>query len=237
MYGGTARFENDLHWKVLLPVTRFPKRTTAPLPPAVHVVDDDQDVRVGTARLLAAAGYIVRTYASAPEFLEQMPTTNPGCVLLDVQLPGPSGLELQEMLIRTAEVLPIIFVTGHGDIPMSVRAIQAGAVDFLTKPFQATCSSPRSSAPWRERQKNAPRENTFAVSGRRYERLTPREREVFGSLIAGQLNKQVAFNLGTSERTIKAHRHAIMQKLEAESVADLVRVSSELHIPPVRGES
>ena len=237
MYGGTARFENDLHWKVLLPVTRFPKRTTAPLPPAVHVVDDDQDVRVGTARLLAAAGYIVRTYASAPEFLEQMPTTNPGCVLLDVQLPGPSGLELQEMLIRTAEVLPIIFVTGHGDIPMSVRAIQAGAVDFLTKPVPSDvllAAVERAMA--REAEERAAREHIRGIRAR-YERLTPREREVFAHLIAGQLNKQVAFNLGTSERTIKAHRHAIMQKLEAESVADLVRVSSELHIPPVRGES
>src|SRR6476661_2925671 len=211
------------------PVTKFPKRPTVTLPPAVHVVDDDEDVRVGTARLLSTAGYIVRTYASASEFLDQMPTANPGCVLLDVQLPGPSGLELQEMLVRTAEVLPIIFVTAHGDIPMSVRAIQAGAVDFLTKPVPRDVlliAVERAMA--REAEERAAREHLRGIQAR-YERLTPREREVFAHLIAGQLNKQVAFNLGTSERTIKAHRHAIMQKLEAESVADLVWVSSELH--------
>ena len=218
-------------------MTKTPARPPVTLAPAVHIVEDDEDVRVATARLLTTAGYIVQTYATASEFLARMPTANPGCVLLDVQLPGPSGLELQEMLARTAEVLPIIFVSGHGDIPMSVRAIKAGAVDFLTKPVQKdVLLSAVARAMAREAEERVARDHTREIQAQ-YDRLTPREREVFAHLISGQLNKQVAFDLGTSERTIKAHRHSIMQKLEADSIADLIRVATELHIAPVRGDS
>ncbi len=202
--------------------------------PAVHVVDDDEDVRVATARLLKLAGYAVQTYASASDFLVRLPTVS-GCVILDVRLPGPSGLELQEMLAKTARVLPIIFVTGHGDIPMTVRAIQAGAVDFLTKPVRKDILLDAvSRAMARAAEERGAQEHVRATRAR-YERLTPREREVFAHLISGQLNKQVAFDLGTAERTIKAHRHSIMQKLEADSVADLIRTSTELNIAPMRG--
>jgi FixJ family two-component response regulator len=166
-----------------------------------------------------------------------MQTANPGCVVLDVQLPGQSGLELQEILVKTAEVRPIIFVSGHGDIPMSVKTIKAGAVDFLTKPVpKDVLLGAVARAMTREAEERAARDHVRTIQAR-YDRLTPREREVFAHLISGQLNKQVAFDLGTSERTIKAHRHSIMQKLEADSVVDLIRVSSELHITPIRGDA
>ena len=202
----------------------------------MHIVEDDDDVRAATGRLLTAAGFAVRTYASAAEFVAALPTANPGCVILDVRLPDSSGLDVQEMLAATAEQLPVIFVTGHGDIPMSVRAIKAGAVDFLTKPVEKdVLIGVVDKAMARGAAEREAREHVRAIQ-MRYDRLTPREREVFAHLIAGQLNKQVAFDLGTSERTIKAHRHSIMQKLEADSIADLIRVSSELHIPSIRGE-
>ena len=212
---------------------RPPARPPATVVPAVHVVEDDEDVRVATARLLTMAGYTVQTYGSASEFLERMPTASPGCVVLDVRLPGPSGLELQETLAKTADVLPIIFVTGHGDIPMSVRAIKGGAVDFLAKPVpKDVLLSAVAQAMAREAEGRAAREHVRALQAR-YERLTPREREVLAHLISGQLNKQIAFDLGTAERTIKAHRHSIMQKLEAQSLADLIHMASELHIVPL----
>ena len=149
-------------------------------------------------------------------------------------MPGTSGLELQELLVKSAEVLPIIFVTGHGDIPMSVRAMKSGAVDFLTKPVpKAVLLGAIAQALEREAAERAVRDRSRAAQAR-YERLTPREREVFAHLISGQLNKQVAFDLGTAERTIKAHRHSIMQKLEAESIADLVTLAAELRIAPTR---
>jgi FixJ family two-component response regulator len=204
------------------------------LVPAVHIVDDDEDTRVATARVLTLAGYTVHTYASANEFLTHLPSASPGCLLLDVQMPGTSGLELQELLAKSADVLPIIFVTGHGDIPMSVRAMKSGAVDFLTKPVpKAVLLGAIAQALEREATERAVRERSRAAQAR-YERLTPREREVFAHLISGQLNKQVAFDLGTAERTIKAHRHSIMQKLEAGSIADLVTLAAELGIAPTR---
>jgi FixJ family two-component response regulator len=205
--------------------------------PVVHIVEDDEDTRRATARLLSVSGYAVEGYASAAEFLAQMPITQAGCVLLDVQLPGASGLELQEMLATAADVLPVVFLTGHGDIPMSVRAIKAGAVDFLTKPVpRDVLLAAIAQAVARDAEERAARAHLRELQAR-YDRLTPREREVFAHLISGQLNKQVAFDLGTAERTIKAHRHSIMQKLEAGSLADLIHVSSELDIAPVRGET
>jgi FixJ family two-component response regulator len=207
-----------------------------PPAPAVHIVEDDGDVRAATARLLSVAGYQVETYASASEFLDRMPTGQSGCVVLDLRLPGPSGLDLQDMLVGRTDALPIVFVTGHGDIPSSVRAIKAGAVDFLTKPVRKDALLDAvAQATARGAKERASREHARAVQAR-YERLTPREREVFAHLIGGQLNKQIAYDLGTAERTIKAHRHSVMQKLEADSIADLIRVSSELHIEPQAGQ-
>ena len=218
-------------------VTKTAVRLPVPLAPAVHIVEDDQDVREATARLLTVAGYLVHTYASASEFLARLPTANPGCLVLDVRLPDTSGLELQELLAHTVDLLPIIFVTGHGDIPMSVRAIKAGAVDFLTKPVpRDVLLNAVAQAMAREAEARMAREHLRTIQAR-YDRLTPREREVLAHLISGQLNKQVAFDLGTAERTIKAHRHSIMQKLEADSLADLIRMSAELHIAPIRGDA
>jgi FixJ family two-component response regulator len=215
------------------------RTTTSPqepgrLTPVVHLVEDDEDARAATARLLRVAGYVVETYSSASEFLSRMPTARPGCLVLDVQLPGPSGLELQKTLAEIGDGLPIVFVTGHGDIPMSVRAIKSGAVDFLTKPVRkSTLLEAVAQALARDGQERAARESVREARAR-YERLTPREREVFAHLISGQLNKQVAFDLGAAERTIKIHRHNVMQKLEADSIADLIRVAVLLQIDPVR---
>ena len=208
-----------------------------PLTPVVHLVEDDEDTRAATARLLRAAGYAVETYPSASAFLCQRPTTRPGCLVLDVWLPGECGLELQKTLAETGAELPIVFVTGHGDIPMSVRAIKSGAVDFLIKPVrQSTLLDAVAEALAREARERSARERAREARTR-YERLTPRERDVFAHLISGQGNKQVAFDLGTAERTIKIHRHNVMQKLEAESIADLIRVATQLQIEPVRGGS
>jgi FixJ family two-component response regulator len=208
----------------------------APCQAVVHIVEDDEDVRRATARLLRVSGYSVKSYASAAQFLAQVSVAQPGCVVLDVELPGASGLELQETLARAADALPVVFVTGHGDIPMSVRAIKAGAVDFLTKPVPGpVLLAAVDLALTRGAEERATRAHAREVQAR-YDRLTPREREVFGHLIAGQLNKQVAFDLGTAERTIKAHRHSIMEKLQAESIADLVRIAAVLHISPVRDD-
>ena len=203
----------------------------------VHVVDDDDDARKGTARLLAAAGFEARTYASASEFLTGLEPEVPGCLILDVRLPDQSGLDLQVALAKHAVPLPIIFMTGHGEIPDSVRAIQRGAVDFLTKPVDGNVllaavgralAQDAASRVVRDRQREL---------RRRYDRLTPREREVFLHLIAGQLNKQVAADLQITERTIKLHRANILEKLEVSSMAELARLAADLGIDPDRPSS
>jgi FixJ family two-component response regulator len=203
----------------------------------VHVVDDDDDARKGTARLLAAAGFEARTYASASEFLTALEPEAPGCLILDVRLPDQSGLDLQVALAKHAVPLPIIFMTGHGEIPDSVRAIQRGAVDFLTKPVdgkvllaavERALAQEAASRVVRQRQREL---------RRRYERLTARERQVFLHLIAGQLNKQVAADLQITERTIKLHRANILQKLEVNSMAELARLAADLGIDPASSPS
>ncbi|HKC43486.1 MAG TPA: response regulator [Burkholderiales bacterium] len=197
--------------------------------PIVHVVDDDDSVRTAVVRLLQAAGYEARGYASAGEFLLGRSDRNaPGCVVLDVRLPGPSGLDLQEALARLEVPLPIVFLTGHGDIPMSVRAMKAGAVDFLTKPVsrEALLAAVRVAVA-RDADTRAAREGLRGLRAR-YDSLTPREREVFAGIVAGRLNKQIAADLGTAERTIKAHRAHVMEKMDVASVAELVRLAGQL---------
>lgn len=198
----------------------------------VHVVDDDELARNGTARLLKAAGLDVRTYASALEFLGTIEPDAAGCLILDVRLPDRSGLELQVALAERAMTLPIVFMTGHGQIPDTVRAIQRGAVDFLTKPVDGNVLL---AAVSRALAQDAA---ACAARGRqrdlrsRYDRLTPREREVFVHLISGQLNKQVAADLEITERTIKLHRASILQKLEVNSMAEMARLAADLGIDP-----
>jgi FixJ family two-component response regulator len=197
--------------------------------PVIHVVDDDDSVRTGVVRLLQAAGFEARGYASAGEFLLGRSDRNaPGCVVLDVRMPGPSGLDLQEALARLEVPLPIVFLTGHGDIPMSVRAMKAGAVDFLAKPVSRdTLLASVRTALARDAETRAAREGLRLLRAR-YETLTPREREVFAGVVAGKLNKQIAADLGTAERTVKAHRAQIMGKMQVASVAALVHVADLL---------
>ena len=201
----------------------------------IHIVEDDESVRTATARLLRAAGYTVETHPSALAFLAAS-RAGPGCVVLDVDLPGMSGMDLQAKFVEASDSLPIVFVTGKGDIPMSVRAIQSGAIDFLTKPVEKSALLDAVSRAIARDADNRVKHERFQAARKRYEQLTPREREVFSHLIAGQLNKQVAFDLGTAERTIKAHRHNIMEKLGVDSMADLVRLAAELNIQPVKSD-
>jgi FixJ family two-component response regulator len=208
------------------PGSRQPPADTSP---AVHLVDDDEALRKALARLLRAAGHEVRVYASAAELLMARGGPLRGCLLLDVRMPGgPSGLELHQALVRQGETLPVIFLTGHGDIPMSVRAVKNGAFDFLTKPvrrddlLKAVAAALASEATaW---QAGARRRDL----ARREASLTPAEREVFRRVVAGQPNKQVAAELGCSERTVKAHRSQVMLKMGAASLPDLVGIAAAI---------
>ena len=196
----------------------------------VYIVDDDELARTGTERLLAAAGFVTRTYGSARDFLTAIEPDMAGCIILDVRMPGQTGLDLQTALAERGVTLPIIFVTGHGEIPDTVRAIQHGAVDFLTKPVKGDvllAAVGRALAQDAAARSVQVRQQDLR---RRYERLTPREREVFLHLIAGQLNKQVAADLEITERTIKMHRAHILQKLEVDSMAEMVRLALDLGI-------
>ncbi len=202
--------------------------------PIVYVVDDDLSVRRSTERLIRSAGLKVQTFISAREFLKHPRIEGPACLVLDVRMPGLSGMDLQRELMQAKNPLPIIFITGHGDIPMSVRAMKAGAVEFLTKPFRSRglLEAVRAAI---ERDRSAHKERSETGELRqRYEQLTPREREVMALVATGLLNKQVAGELATTERTIKFHRAHIMQKMRAESLADLVRMAEKLGISSQR---
>src|SRR5262245_47332433 len=199
-----------------------------PISTVVHVVEDDELSRVASAHLLTNAGYTVRVYPTGADFLDNLPT-EPGCLVLDLRLPGPSGLDLQERLATADNPLPIVFLTGHGDVPRSVLAMKAGAVDFLTKPVEAQVLL---DAVARAVARDADARAVRARQGEArsyYNQLTPREREVFAHLISGQLNKQVGYDLGISEGTIKIHRRQVFEKMHAESVADLVRMAADLN--------
>lgn len=196
--------------------------------PSVHVVDDDGSFRRGVSRLLQAAGFTVHGYASAGEFLLARAHQAPGCILLDVQMPGLDGMELQAALAKDDTQLPIVFVTGHGDIPMTVRAMKTGAQDFLTKPVkkEALLQAIQTALSW-DAERRMAREQS-RVHRAALAQLTPREREVFDRVTVGQLNRQIAAELGTAERTVKAHRANLMRKMQVESLAELVHIAAEL---------
>jgi len=195
----------------------------------IHIVDDDESLRGALQRLLSAAGYRTKTYASAGEFLLEPPGDSPGCLLLDLRLPGPSGLDLQEALARHGIGLPVIFLTGHGDLATGVRAMKAGAVDFLTKPVER---EPLFAAVARALELDAAQRAARGAARElraRFAQLTSREREVFELVVAGRLNKQIASQLGIAERTVKAQRAQVMAKLGAANAAELGRIAAQLH--------
>lgn len=205
--------------------------TAAKIPSqVVFVIDDDASMRDAVSRLLNAVGLTVQTFASAREFLAGKLPDVPGCAVLDVRLPGLSGLDLQREMVERGIHIPVIFITGHGDIPMSVQAMKAGAVEFLTKPFrdQDLLDAVRSGIQLDRQGRKERAELAELRDGLR--QLTPREREVMSLVVAGLLNKQIALRLGTSEKTIKIHRSHVMQKMRADSLADLVRMSQKLGI-------
>jgi FixJ family two-component response regulator len=198
----------------------------------VFVVDDDASMRRGLARLLRSLGYRVEVYASAQAFLDRAPAGETACVVVDLRMPGLDGLDLQARLAARGEDLPLVFVSGHGDVPSSVRAMKAGAVDFLTKPFdESQLGAAVERALGRHASLRASRASREALQAR-FLTLTPREREVCEQVADGLLNKQVAERLGTSEKTVKVHRARVMEKLGVRSVTELVRFVDRLRARP-----
>lgn len=197
--------------------------------PIVCVVDDEPSVRKSLGRLLKAAGYRVLAFASAREFLEQRPTEGPACLVLDVQMPELNGLELQEALAAEPR-LPIVFISGHGDIPTSVRAMKAGAMDFLSKPFDDKALLEAIARGLERAAQESKKYDESAEVEKRLATLTPREHEVLLQVLTGKLNKQIAAALGASEKTIKVHRGRVMHKMQVQSVAELVRLCEKAGI-------
>ena len=200
------------------------------LPPIIYVVDDDPAVLKSLERLLRAAGFRPETFGSPQEFIAQHQADRPGCLVLDVTMPGFTGLELQQWLARAQDPLPIVFITGYGDVPTSVRAMKAGAVDFLTKPVDEQALLKAIEDALRRGQEDRAARAELASIRERLARLTPREREVLEHVVSGQLNKQIAADLGTVEKTIKVHRARVMYKMGVDSLAQLVRLAQQAGI-------
>ncbi len=200
--------------------------------PTVLIIDDDPAVRGALENLLRSVGLSVKAFASVPEFLKAGRPDGPTCLVLDVRLPGPSGLDFQRELLATNIHLPIIFITGHGDIPMSVQAMKGGAIEFLTKPFRdqdLLDAIQLGLARDRDRRET---ESTLAALSERFETLSSRERDVMAQVVKGRLNKQIAGDLGISEITVKVHRGQVMRKMKALSLPDLTRMADKLKLVP-----
>jgi FixJ family two-component response regulator len=209
---------------------KSPRETENADVPIVYVIDDDESMRRGLTNLFESVGLRVEAFGSAPELLQRKLPDVPSCVVLDIRLPGMSGLDFQTLLEKAAIHIPIVFMTGHGDIPMSVKAMKAGAADFLTKPFrQQEMLDAVTAAIERDRKR---RQDEKIVSNARalFETLTPREREILALVAAGLMNKQIAAEIGIAEITVKIHRGHIMKKMGTRSLADLVRIAEMLGI-------